>query len=73
MAKTLVYYLPDDDTFILITREGPNLIMETGDIKTALVSLSPRKNTNRSFIGIEKDENYFKIAEQRINERTLFS
>ncbi len=25
------------------------------------------KNTNRSFIGIEKDENYFKIAEQRIN------
>ena len=30
------------------------------------------KNTNRSFIGIEKDENYFKIAEQRINSRTLF-
>ena len=31
------------------------------------------KNTNRSFIGIEKEENYFKIAEQRINARTLFS
>ena len=31
------------------------------------------KNTNRKFIGIEKDENYFKIAEQRINARTLFS
>jgi site-specific DNA-methyltransferase (adenine-specific) len=31
------------------------------------------KNTNRTFIGIEKDENYFKIAEQRINARTLFS
>ena len=30
------------------------------------------KNTNRSFIGIEKDENYFKIAEQQINARTLF-
>ena len=30
-------------------------------------------NLNRDFIGIEKDENYFKIAEQRINERTLFS
>jgi site-specific DNA-methyltransferase (adenine-specific) len=28
---------------------------------------------NRSFIGIEKDENYFKIAEKRINARTLFS
>ena len=31
------------------------------------------KNTNRSFIGIERDEAYFKIAEQRINARTLFS
>ena len=31
------------------------------------------KNTNRSFIGIEKDEQYFKIAEQRINARALFS
>jgi hypothetical protein len=31
------------------------------------------KNTNRNFIGIEKDEKYFKIAEQRINARTLFS
>ena len=30
-------------------------------------------NTNRKFIGIEKDENYFKIAERRINARTLFS
>jgi DNA modification methylase len=26
------------------------------------------KNLNRNFIGIEKDENYFKIAENRINE-----
>ena len=25
-------------------------------------------NTNRNFIGIELDENYFEIAEQRINE-----
>lgn len=31
------------------------------------------KNTNRNFIGIEKEEGYFKIAEQRINARTLFS
>ena len=30
------------------------------------------KNTNRNFIGIEKDENYFKIAEQRINALTMF-
>ena len=26
-------------------------------------------NTNRSFIGIEKDDKYFEIAERRINER----
>ena len=26
------------------------------------------KNTKRNFIGIEKDENYFKIAEKRIKE-----
>ena len=26
------------------------------------------KQTNRKFIGIEKDEEYFKIAEKRINE-----
>lgn len=32
------------------------------------------KNTNRNFIGIEKDEGYFKIAEHRINapKTTLF-
>jgi site-specific DNA-methyltransferase (adenine-specific) len=24
-------------------------------------------NTNRNFIGIEKDENYFNIAKERIN------
>ena len=27
------------------------------------------KNTNRNFIGIEQDENYFKIAEERINKQ----
>ena len=26
-------------------------------------------NTNRKFIGIELDENYFKIAQDRIKER----
>ena len=29
------------------------------------------KNTNRNFIGIELDEKYFKIAEERINESDL--
>ena len=27
------------------------------------------KNTNRNFIGIEQDEKYFKIAEERINKQ----
>ena len=31
------------------------------------------KNLNRSFIGIEQDPNYFKIAEERINKQDLFS
>ena len=31
------------------------------------------KNLNRSFIGIEQDTNYFKIAEERINKQDLFS
>ena len=28
------------------------------------------KNTNRNFIGIEKDDKYFEIAEKRINGTT---
>ena len=27
------------------------------------------KNLNRNFIGIEQDENYFNIANERINEK----
>ncbi len=28
-------------------------------------------NTNRNFIGIEKDDTYFEIAKKRINEQVL--
>jgi DNA modification methylase len=31
------------------------------------------KNLNRSFIGIEQDQNYFKIAKERINKPDLFT
>ena len=31
------------------------------------------QNTNRNFIGIEQDPNYFKIAEERINKPDLFT
>lgn len=54
MAKTLVYYLPEDDTFILITRDGPNLIMEMENVQTALVSLSPHKNPIKLFTELTK-------------------
>jgi site-specific DNA-methyltransferase (adenine-specific) len=30
-------------------------------------------NTKRNFIGIEKDDSYFKIAEERINSKNLFT
>ena len=55
MAKTLVYYLSEEDAFILITLDGPNLIMETGEIKTALISLSPHKNPIKIFTELTKD------------------
>jgi len=59
-----------DWIFNRFAKEG-NLILDThvGSGSTGVAC----KNTNRSFIGIEKDEQYFKIAEQRINARTLFS
>ena len=42
-----------------------DLTMGSGSTGVACV------NTNRNFIGIELDENYFKIAEQRISEAKL--
>jgi site-specific DNA-methyltransferase (adenine-specific) len=52
------------------TNEGETVLDNTMGSGTTGVAC---KKTNRNFIGIEKDENYFKIAEQRINARTLFS
>ncbi len=39
-----------------------DLTMGSGSTGVACV------NTNRSFIGIEQDENYFNIAKERIND-----
>jgi site-specific DNA-methyltransferase (adenine-specific) len=50
------------------TNEGNTVLdftMGSGSTGVACV------NTNRNFIGIELDENYFKIAEQRISEAKL--
>lgn len=52
------------------TNEGDTVLDNTmGSGTTGVAAV----NLNRSFIGIEKDEAYFKIAEQRINAHTLFS
>ena len=52
------------------TNEGDVVLDNTmGSGTTILAAI----NTNRNFIGIEKDEAYFKIAEQRINAHTMFS
>lgn len=50
------------------TNEGETVLdncMGSGSTGVACV------NTGRKFIGIEKDDNYFKIAEQRIQEQKL--
>ncbi len=52
------------------TNEGDTVLDNTMGSGTCGVAC---KNFDRSFIGIEKDENYFKIAEKRINDHTLFS
>ena len=46
------------------TNEGDTVLDFTMGSGTTGVAC---KNTNRNFIGIELDENYFKIAEERIN------
>jgi len=54
-----------EDLIKTFSNEG-NLVVDLtmGSGSTAIACL----NTKRDFIGIEKDENYFKIAEQRIND-----
>lgn len=47
------------------TNEGDTVLDNTmGSGSTGVACV----NTNRNFIGIEKDENYFAIAEKRIGE-----
>jgi len=52
------------------TNEGETVLDFTMGSGTTGVAC---KNLNRSFIGIEQDPNYFKIAEERINKPDLFS
>ena len=51
------------------TNEGETVLDNTmGSGSTGVACL----NTNRKFIGIEKEENYFEIAKKRINELMLY-
>ena len=52
------------------TNEGETVLDFTMGSGTTGVAA---KNLNRSFIGIEQDPNYFKIAEERINKPDLFT
>jgi site-specific DNA-methyltransferase (adenine-specific) len=52
------------------TDEGMTILDNTMGSGTTGVAA---KNLNRSFIGIEQDPKYFKIAEERINKPDLFS
>jgi len=54
----------------LVSKEGDVVLDPFAGSGTTGVACN---KLNRNFIGIEKDEQYFKIAEQRINTRTLFS
>lgn len=57
---------------IILTYTNENMVVLDNTMGSGTTGIAC-KNLNRNFIGIEKDENYFKIAEQRINARTLFS
>lgn len=60
LLEDLIYTFSNENNLVV------DLTMGSGSTGIAC------KNLNRNFIGIEKDENYFKIAEQRINARMLF-
>lgn len=59
VMKRIVGILPDDALII-------DPFMGSGTTGLAVIEMNKEQNVNRSFIGIELDEEYFEIAKQRI-------
>lgn len=60
VMKRIIGILPEDCMII-------DPFMGSGTTGVAVVEMNKEQNANRSFIGIEIDEKYFKIAYDRIN------
>lgn len=60
VMKRIIGILPEDCVII-------DPFMGSGTTGVAVVEMNKEQNANRSFIGIEIDEKYFKIAYDRIN------
>lgn len=61
VMKNIIGILPNDSIIL-------DPFMGSGTTGVAVLEMNKIQNTNRSFIGIELDKKYFKIAKQRIEE-----
>ena len=61
VMENIIGILPDNCLII-------DPFMGSGTTGVAVLEMNKKQNANRSFIGIELDKNYFKIAEKRIEE-----
>ena len=61
VMKRIIGILPDNCLVI-------DPFMGSGTTGVAVMEMNKEQNTNRSFIGIELDEEYYKVACERINK-----
>lgn len=61
VMKNIIGILPDDCLII-------DPFMGSGTTGLAVIEMNKEQNVNRGFIGIELDEEYFKIAKERIEK-----
>lgn len=60
VMKNIIGILPDDCLII-------DPFMGSGTTGLAVIEMNKQQNTNREFIGIELDKEYFEIAQERLN------